>query len=143
MGAAVAMLAVFFLVVTFISGWAFTLSQFSAYWYFIVGLAVGFGIQMALYSYLKQAVAHDGAPKAVVAISGTTSTVAMISCCTHYLANILPVLGITGFISIIGQYQIELFWVGIIFNIGGIVYIAQKIIEFNRHMKQMSLTKVI
>ena len=142
-GAAIAMLAVFFLVVTFISGWAFALSQFSAYWYFIVGLAVGFGIQIGLYSYLKQAVSHDGTPKAVIAISGTTSTAAMISCCAHYLANILPVLGITGLVSIIGQYQVELFWVGIIFNIGGIAYIGQKIIEFNRHMKQMSLMKVI
>ncbi len=136
-GAAMVMLAVFFLVVTFISGWAFTLSQFSAYWYFIVGLAVGFGIQIGLYSYLKQAVSHDGAPKAVVAVSGTTSTVAMISCCAHYLANILPILGITGLVSIIGQYQIGLFWVGIIFNIGGIAYIGQKIIVFNRHMRQM------
>lgn len=139
--AAIAMLAVFFLVVTFISGWTFTLSQFSAYWYFIMGLAVGFGIQIGLYSYLKQAVAHGNAPKAVVAISGTTSTAAMISCCAHYLANILPVLGITGFVSIIGQYQTELFWVGIIFNVGGIAYIAQKIVEFNRHMKQMEQPK--
>lgn len=136
-GAGIAMLAVFFLVVTLISGWTFTLSQFAAYWYFILGLAVGFGIQIGLYSYLKQAVSHGGTPKAVVAISGTTSTAAMISCCAHYLANILPVLGVTGFVSVIGQYQVELFWVGIIFNIGGIAYIGQKIVEFNRHMKQM------
>ncbi len=136
-GAAILMLAAFFLVVTFISGWAFTLSQFFAYWYFIVGLAVGFGIQIGLYSYLKQAVSHDATPKAIVAVSGTTSTVAMISCCAHYLANVLPVLGITGLVSIIGQYQIGLFWAGIIFNVGGIAYIGQKIIAFNRHMQQM------
>ncbi|MBI5817246.1 MAG: hypothetical protein HZB09_02355 [Candidatus Yonathbacteria bacterium] len=142
-GSAIGMLTVFFLVVTFISGWTFTISQFSAYWYFIVSLALGFGIQIGLYSYLKQAVSHDGAPKVVIAISGTTSTAAMISCCAHYLANILPILGVTGFISIIGQYQVELFWVGIVFNVGGIAFIGQKIIAFNRHMKQMSLMKVI
>lgn len=143
-GAAIAMLAVFLVVVTFISGWAFTVSQFFAYWYFIGGLAVGFGIQIGLYSYLKEAVMHGGAPtKAMVAISGTTSTAAMISCCAHYLANILPVLGVTGLVSVIGQYQIELFWAGIAFNVGGIAYIGQKIIVFNRHMKQMQPTKVI
>ena len=137
-GAAIAMLAVFFLVVTLISGWAFTLSQFSAYWYFIVSLAVGFGIQIGLYSYLKQAVSGDSStPKAVVALSGTTSTAAMISCCAHYLANILPVLGIAGLASVVGQYQVEFFWVGIVFNVGGIVYIAQKIIAFRNHMKSM------
>lgn len=136
-GAAIAMLGIFFLVVTLISGWAFTVSQFSAYWYFIGGLAVGFGIQIGLYSYLREAVSHGGAPRAVVALSGTTSTAAMISCCAHYLANILPVLGVTGFVSVIGQYQVELFWVGIVFNIAGIAYIGRKIVVFNRHMKQM------
>ena len=136
-GAAVAMLVAFFLVVTLISGRAFTLSQFFVYWYFIVGLAVGFGIQVGLYSYLKQVVSHDGAPTVVVAISGTTSTTAMVSCCAHYLANILPILGVTGLAAIIGQYQVELFWVGIVLNIGGIAYIAQKIVAFHCHMRQM------
>ncbi len=135
--ATIAMLAVFFLVVTFISGWEFTLNQFFAYWYFILGLAVGFGIQIGLYSYLKQVVAHDNAPKTIIAISGTTSTAAMISCCAHYLANVLPVLGITGLVRVIAQHQAELFWVGIVFNLVGIAYIGKKILEFNDHMEQM------
>ena len=54
-----------------------------------------------------------------------TSTGAMI-CCAHYLVNILPILGVTGFVSIISQYQIKLFWIGIVFNIAGIIYIARK-----------------
>lgn len=125
-GATIAMFAIFFLVVTLISGWAFAWSQFSAYWYFIVGLAIGFGIQIGLYSYLKRAIQSGVVPQAVLALSGTTSTVAMVSCCAHYLANILPVLGVAGFVSIIGQYQIELFWVGILVNALGIAYIGKK-----------------
>ncbi len=139
MGAAIAMLAVFFLVVTFISGWAFTVSQFAAYWYFIVGLAVGFGIQIGLYSYLTQAVSQSDMSTAVVALSGTTSTAAMISCCAHYLVNILPVLGITGLVSVVGQYQVEFFWVGLVINVLGITYIGRKIIAFRSHMKSMYL----
>jgi len=56
--------------------------------------------------------------------------VAMLSCCAHYLVNILPIIGAAGIISLIGQYQIQLFWVGLIFNIAGIIYIARKIIIF-------------
>ncbi|MCR4306494.1 MAG: hypothetical protein NUV42_00840 [Candidatus Yonathbacteria bacterium] len=136
-GAAVAMLAVFFLVVTLISGWVFTWSQFSAYWYFIVSLAVGFGIQIGLYSYLKRVISGGSAPQAVVAVSGTTSTVAMVSCCAHYLANILPVLGVTGFLSVVGQYQVEFFWAGLLVNVLGITYIGRKIIAFQSHMNRM------
>lgn len=125
----IVLLAFYGAVVSLISGWDFALDQFASFWYFIIGLAGGFGIQVGLYSYLK-AVAHNRtATGKVVAISGTTSTVAMISCCAHYAATILPILGITGALSLIGQYQIQLFWVGLVANALGIAYITRKIIS--------------
>lgn len=128
-----ALLGVYFSVVSLISGAAFAWEQFSKFWYFIVSLALGFGIQVSLYSYLKSTI-YRGAPKRVVAVTGTTSTLAMISCCSHYLANILPLLGIAGVISLIGQYQIELFWVGLFFNVFGIVYIGRKAVVVRKHV---------
>jgi len=124
------LLAVYFSVVSLISGWSFAVSQFSQFWYFIVSLAVGFGIQIGLYAYLKSAIHRKNAGGGALAVSGATSTVAMLSCCAHYLVNILPIIGAAGIISLIGQYQIQLFWVGLIFNIAGIIYIARKIIIF-------------
>ena len=53
----------------------------------------------------------------------------MISCCAHYAANILPILGITGTLSLVGQYQIQLFWVGLVANALGIAYITRMIIH--------------
>ncbi len=47
------MLAIYFGVVSLISGMSFTLEQFTKFWYFIVALALGFGIQVGLYTYLK------------------------------------------------------------------------------------------
>ncbi|TAL49224.1 hypothetical protein EPN83_01655 [Patescibacteria group bacterium] len=129
--AALSLLALYFAVVTLISGWAFALEQFTRFWYFIVSLTLGFGIQIGLYSYLKNAIRRS-VPKGAVVASGTTSTVATLSCCAHYLANILPVVGIAGLISFIGQYQIELFWVGLAANIFGIWYITNKIRKFLR-----------
>ncbi|MDD2719714.1 MAG: hypothetical protein PHH47_00210 [Gallionella sp.] len=135
-GAFVLLLAIYFAVVSLISGVDFTLEQFTKFWYFFVSLALGFGIQVGLYTYLKQLVGQHGASGKVVAVSGTTSTAAMVSCCAHYLVNILPVLGITGFLTIVAEYQIELFWVGLAFNVAGILYIIPKVINVTREHKK-------
>jgi len=65
----------------------------------------------------------------VLATSGTASTAAMVSCCTHYLANIAPIIGAAGLVTFATQYQVELFWVGLAFNAAGIVYIASKVVR--------------
>ncbi|MBI3432992.1 MAG: hypothetical protein HY018_12370 [Hydrogenophilales bacterium] len=132
----VLMLAVYFGVVSLISGWKFTLEQFAAFRYFIIALALGFGIQVGLYTSLRQLVGQQKMSGRMVAASGTTSTAAMISCCAHYLVNILPVLGVTGFITLVAQYQAQLFWLGLAFNLAGILYIAPKVIKaFKEHQQ--------
>jgi len=91
-----------------------------------LGLSAGFGIQIFLYSHLRELV-KENVNQGVVAVSGTTSTLAMVSCCSHYLVNILPIVGITGVLTLISQYQIELFWVGIVFNFLGILYLLSRL----------------
>ncbi len=132
------LLGVYFGVLTLVSGWKFTLVQFTTFWYFVVALAAGFGLQIGLYVYLRNIARHGDPSGKVVAVSGGTSTAAMISCCTHYLANILPVLGATGFVALVAQYQVELFWVGLAFNLAGVFYIGRKVVQASRHMAQMA-----
>jgi Cu+-exporting ATPase len=127
------LLAVYFAILTFVSGWNFAQDQFSTYWYFIVSLTVGFGIQIALYQYIKSLVRDGKGMRKVVGVSGTTSTAAMISCCAHYLVNIVPILGVTGLVTFVAQYQIELFWVGLAFNVFGIGYMVSRIIKLKRN----------
>lgn len=131
--AGVILLGVYFAVLTLVSGWGFAQSQFSTFWYFIVSLAIGFGIQIGLYTYLRNLIQGSPGGGKVLGVTGTTSTVAMISCCTHYLVNLLPILGAVGIVTFVAQYQIEFFWIGILFNLGGILYIASKIIGFKKH----------
>ncbi len=128
------LLGVYFAVLTLVSGWSFAQSQFAAYWYFIVSLVVGFGIQIALYQYLKTLVQGGRGMGKVVGVSGTTSTAAMISCCAHYLVNLVPILGITGLATFVAQYQIKIFWVGLAFNLFGIAFIASRIIKFKKRI---------
>ena len=130
------MLAIYFGVVSLISGRNFAIEQFAEFWYFIVALALGFGIQVGLYTYLKDLVGQHGMSGKVVAASGTTSAAAMVSCCAHYLVNILPILGVTGILTLVAQYQIELFWLGLAFNVAGILYIVPKVVKAAREHKK-------
>ena len=127
--ASILLLGVYFAVLTWVSGWSFAQIQFSQFWYFIVSLAVGFGIQIGLYVYLRQLVKEGSA--AMLEVTGTTSTAAMISCCAHYLVNLLPILGVAGVVTFVTAYQVELFWVGILFNLFGILYITGRVIKFS------------
>ncbi len=121
------LLGAYFGLLTLISGWRFTVSQFSDFWYYIVPLGAGFGLQVALYIRLRQLLHQSKQARNVMAASGTTSTAAMVSCCAHYLVNVAPVVGATGLVAFAAQYQIQLFWVGMAFSAGGIAYIGNKL----------------
>jgi P-type Cu+ transporter len=127
-----ALIVVYFGILSLVSGWQFTVDQFSDFWYYIVPLGAGFGIQVALFVHLKHVVrGHHGG--GVVAATGTTSTAAMISCCAHYLVNVAPIIGATGLVALLAQYQVQFFWVGLAFNAAGIVYIGRKVLLARRH----------
>ncbi len=123
------LLGIYFGTLTLVSGWSFALSQFFEFWPYIVPLAMGFGTQVGLYLYLKQLSLHRHQDHcgAAASVSGTTSTVAMLACCTHYLTNILPVLGAVAAVSLVAQYQVELFWISLAFNAAGLAYIGQRV----------------
>ena len=131
LAAATMLVVVYFTIVSLVSGWDFTQGQFAKFWYYIVTLAIGFGIQVGLYSYLRNSI-KGNVSRRVMATTGATSTAAMISCCAHYLVNILPILGAVGIITIISQYQVQLFWVGLLFNFAGVVYMANKVYRFSK-----------
>ncbi len=128
------LLVIYFTVVSLISDTQFAVSQFNKFWYYIVTLAIGFGVQVGLYTYLRQAIRSTEGSGKILAVSGGTSTVAMITCCAHYLANIAPLIATVGVITFLTQYQVQFFWIGLIFNIGGIAYIVNKISKFTKHI---------
>ncbi len=124
------LLLLYFLVLSSLSGWSGAVDQFSAYWYFVIALSAGFGVQIGLYTYLR-AIYREGS-KGVLAVSGTASTAAMVSCCTHYLANLLPLIATAGIVTLVGQYQVELFWFGILLNLIGTTYMGYRIYAVRR-----------
>jgi len=119
-------LGFYFLIVSLLSGWEFAVSQFEANWYWLLALTVGFGVQVGLFSYLR-ARHRERVSAGAIAATGTASGAAMLSCCAHYLANVLPIIGISGISAFVGQYQTEIFGVGALANLIGIGYLVRKI----------------
>lgn len=121
-----ALLALYFSALSAISGWRFTKLQFAADWYWIVALAVGFGVQVFLFSYAR-ALHRAAMSGKMLGLTGTTSGAAMLACCTHYLVQFLPFLGVTGLVAFVGHYQTWLFAVGVLSNLIGIAYLTSKL----------------
>ena len=64
---------------------------------FVGLIGAGFGTQIGLFAYvrlLQRALARESV---VIAGAGTaTSSVAMVACCAHHLADVLPIIGLGG-----------------------------------------------
>ncbi len=125
-----ALMTIFFGTLTWGNSFGHALEQFSEIWYWIVALTAGFGIQLALFSYIKIHIRQEltGAT-AEVAASGGVSTGSMIACCAHYLTNVLPLLGMSAVAVFLTKYQTSFLLLGLMSNITGItfmLYFAQR-----------------
>jgi len=113
------LLTLFIGIVSFVGGFQEVINQLSNYGIYIVILALGFGVQVGLYTHIKRS-------GKAVAVTGSTSGLAMISCCSHYLVSLLPALGATALSGFVSAYQVEIFLVGIVMNLIGILYLMGK-----------------
>ena len=78
---------------------------------------IGFGTQIGLYNSIK----HTAQMTGTVAVSGGISGGSMIACCSHFLLNIIPIIGLSGLALFLVKYQTAFFAIGIISNVFGIV----------------------
>lgn len=128
--AALGLLAFYLGIITLAQGWSHALQQLSDDRWFIGAILLGFGTQVGLFTYLKQL--HTRAATSGVAASTGTSAAAMLACCAHHLAEILPIVGLSGAAIFLNAYKTPLLWLGILMNLGGIIYLARKIREQRR-----------
>ncbi len=116
--ASLSLLALYALTMTALSGFEAATQQFAALWFLYVPLAIGFGIQVALFSKLKQLM-RQKAQGALVA-GGTSAGVGMLACCAHHATDVLPILGLSAAAALIGQYQKPILIVSLLINAAGI-----------------------
>ncbi len=107
---------------------AVTVNQFKDMWYWLIALSFGFGIQTGLFVKIRSIL--KGSTKTAAGLtsaSGSTSGISMVACCAHHLTEILPALGISGIAIFLTNYQIPLIILGLVMNMGGIVYMLRVI----------------
>ena len=126
-----AIIAFYLGLITLTSDWINARYQFAEYRWWLIALAAGLGIQVTLYVSMRrrlnsQALKGAGAG---MAASGGMSATAMAVCCSHYLATLLPVIGLP-FLSAaaagLEQYQVQFFMAGVVSNLIGIAIMLRK-----------------
>ena len=105
--------------------WYAVVDQFEKLWPFMLPLSVGFGIQVALYWYLKRQAERTN-PK-IMAANSATSAVGMVACCAHHATDVLPFLGIPLAAGFLVKYQIPILLIGIVSNIFGIILLLRRL----------------
>jgi hypothetical protein len=121
-------LLVFYLtVITLAQDWSHATAQLAEDRWFIAVIALGFGTQVGLFTYLRRLQAQMAAG-GVVASTGTSSA-AMLACCAHHLAEVLPIIGLSGAAIFLNAYKAQLLWLAIAMNVGGVIYLLHKVRE--------------
>lgn len=123
--AALALVVFYMGIITLAQGWGHAVQQLGDDLPFVGAIVAGFGTQVGLFTYLRGM--HTHAAAGGVAASTGTSSAAMLACCAHHLADVLPVLGLSGAAVFLNAYKTPLLWVGIVMNLVGIIYLARKI----------------
>ena len=113
------LLSLYFAVLTIFNGFDHAVAQFTEIWYLVITLAAGFGIQIGLFSYTRHRMKTSLSKKEVAATSAT-STGSMVACCAHHIADILPVIGLSGALLFMADYMSFFLVLGIMSNIIGI-----------------------
>lgn len=112
-------LLIFYLsVLSIFQGIEFAFLNLRSLWYFIFPLAIGFGIQIGLYSSIK----HNAVINGVAGGTGGIAGGSMVACCSHFLLNLIPIVGISGLAMILMSYQKWFLGIGIIANLFGITF---------------------
>jgi hypothetical protein len=131
-GASILMFLIYWVILFIVTqDWMHPFIQMAQYKYWMTPLIIGFGVQVALFWYIRSGSHLLGG--STVATSAGTSTVAMVACCAHHLADLLPILGLSGAAIFLTEYQEYFFLLGIISNLLGIVMMAY-IIKTKKHI---------
>lgn len=129
-----------------------------------VGLvALGFGIQIGLYAYLRLIISamqlagadasartrdstgimRADASQAMTGAGMTSSTVGMIACCAHHLADLAPLValtgatGLSGAVAFLAEWKIPFILFGLAVNAIAIVMSVRTIRRERAHLKMM------
>ena len=123
------LLAVFFLTLTLSNSLLHAIEELKVLGIWIALLVVGFGIQTGLFAYVRGSIKARAAAQATtsMAATGGMSATAMVACCMHHVADILPILGISAASLFFIKYQSFFLAIGVASNLFGITLMLRLI----------------
>ena len=125
---AVALLVFYFLLLALLSGsWWHPIDDLLEFKYWIGALLAGFGVQMGLYHHIRSVARLKGSGGKAAAAGTGASTTAMIACCAHHLADVLPIIGLAGVALFLSEYKAAFMAIGILSNLVGIIIMTRHI----------------
>lgn len=95
---------------------------------FVGLISAGFGTQIGLFTYvrlLQRALARES-----VALTGagtTASSISMVACCAHHLADVLPIVGVSGLAVFLVEVRTPLMVLGLATNAVGIAFMLREL----------------
>jgi len=105
--------------------------------YLLGAIAFGFGVQAALYTHLRLAI-HGRLSRSstATAVGGTgTSTVAMVACCAHHVAEALPALGLSGAAVFLNDHRLAFMSIGLGMNAIGVAFMLRLVLLEGRRLR--------
>ncbi len=99
---------------------------------FVIPILLGFGTQVGLYTLLKKGLYMPvpvPAGGATTAAGGGMSTMAMVACCAHHVADVLPLVGLTAAATFLANWKIPFMIVGLLTNLIGIAVMIRIILK--------------
>ncbi len=141
---AIALLAVYFILLSVLNSFSHAIDQFFGLWYWILALSVGFGVQIGLYAHIRQAMCVNTGAGTEIAATGGISAGSMLGCCLHHITDVVPLIGISAAALFVSQYQDSFMALGVASNIIGITMmlnIIQKHKLFNKKSALIPLFK--
>ena len=144
--AALAMFGVYILILTVFQDFSHAMQQAAQDWLWVGLVALGFGAQIGLYTYLRVIIrAAKAAGATAMTGAGTgTSTLGMLACCAHHLTDIAPLVGLTGASGLSGAIGFFTEWkyafiaLGLVMNGIGIVVTLRAIRKSKAHLDAMA-----
>lgn len=103
-------------------------------WY-VIPILLGFSTQVGLYTFLKKGLCFPVATHGGVTTtaSGGMSTMAMVTCCAHRAADVLPFLGLSSAAVFLAQWKIPFLIVGLLSNLLGVGVMMREILKARRY----------
>ena len=97
-------------------------------WPWLVLILAGFGTQVALFVELRRRQRlHDAAMKTATGGGAGASAVGMVACCAHHVADLAPILGLSGMAVFLTDHRTPIMVAGIAVNALGVALAARRL----------------